>query len=109
MNQAHTPEETIQSHQKSLDETVRAVTLLQQAVNRAYEVMGQTVLDLARQVAQMGTVVNQLVEDRNQQLELLGRLMQQVETFAKLHDSDHAAIEVLTARLGMHSKKGELN
>ena len=83
--------------EKQLTDTAAAAAKVQATVEAAFTSMGQAMLTMAQQQKEHAETINQLIADRNQQLELVGRLLKQIETITKLQDSDHAAVEVLTA------------
>jgi hypothetical protein len=89
-------------------EAVGPTATLHESVTKAFESMGSAMLAIAKDQKTIAETINQVIADRNQQLELVGTLLRQNETLAervlaltKLVDSDHAAIEVLTAMSGM--------
>jgi predicted O-linked N-acetylglucosamine transferase (SPINDLY family) len=85
---------------------IAAVNALHEAVVKAFTEMGNAMLGLAQQQHAIAETINQVVTDRNAQLELIGTLLKQVETLAervgvltRLVDADHAQIEVLSLEL----------
>jgi hypothetical protein len=69
-------------------------------VTNAFRSMAQTMLSMRRQMEATDGMLKQIIEERSQLVDLVTHLSGQVQTFAKLQDSDHSAIEVLLMSQG---------
>jgi hypothetical protein len=73
---------------------------LESAVMKAFLSIGETMLGMRRQMEVTDGMLKEILAERAQLVDLVTRLSGQVQTFAKLQDSDHSAIEVLLMSQG---------
>ena len=98
-------EETIAKPQ-NLEETLDVIVTLKASLDRAFAELGDAMIKLAEEQQKTAESLNAVISDRNDQVALVGVLLQKIEVLTKLVDSDHAAVEVLMAMRGMPGKAG---
>jgi hypothetical protein len=76
-----------------------------------FDSLGQTMLAIVQNQKVMAEKLNEVIVDRDAQVDLVGTLLKQNETLTeqvvvltKLVDSDHAAVEVLMSLAGLNAK-----
>jgi hypothetical protein len=94
------PDEPKPAQPKMLDENLAATVALESTVTQAFQSMAETMLGMRRQMEVTDGMLKQILAERRQLVDLVTRLSDQVQTFAKLQDSDHAAVEVLMMSQG---------
>ena len=99
------------NEQQTITVSAAAAAEAQAKVEAAFTSMGQAMLALVERQKEHAVAINQMIADRNQQLEIIGTLLKQVETLVERHnamtklvDSDHAAVEVLMTVQGLNGK-----
>jgi hypothetical protein len=80
---------------QAFEDTAKAGAAVQAKVDEAFTSLGKAMLALAGEQKNIAESINEVIADRNQQLALIGSLLEKVELLTKLVDSDHARLDVL--------------
>jgi uncharacterized protein YoxC len=75
-------------------------------IEAAFSSWGEAMQGLLENQRLMATKLNELVADRQQQVELIGTLMNQITQLGKLREQDRAAIDALTSAIRLSGKVG---
>jgi hypothetical protein len=95
--------------EEEMDKAQQEATAAQ--LQGVFDSLGQTMLAIVQNQKVMAEKLNEVIVDRDAQVDLVGTLLKQNETLTeqvvvltKLVDSDHAAVEVLMSLAGLNAK-----